>query len=205
MTDWAIVLGKGLGPLLWIELTFACFHSSGNSRFLRDDRKIIVRGFEIASAISCSTLGWMASGPGDLLILSLSSFFLTISSDISMLSISISKTLFWNSGMFSFGCSTVKTLLKYCNRTSAFSVSDEVNYGEFLVPGTCKSGTFALVLSLDCVYFQNRFRSPPTCFFFLFNFLRVFFYQGCMKISLIIYLLYKLCYWVHIVIRLPRI
>ena len=74
-----------------------------------------------------------------------------------MLSISFSKTLFWNSGMFSFGCSTVKTLLKYYNRTSAFSVSDVVNFREVSVPGTCKSGTFALVLSLDCVYFQNRF------------------------------------------------
>ena len=74
-----------------------------------------------------------------------------------MLSISSSRTIFLDSVLFSFGCSPVNTLLKYCKRISAFSVSDKVNVSEFSVPGTCKSGTFALVLSLDCVSFQNRF------------------------------------------------
>ena len=105
--------------------------------------------------------------PGDLLILSLSIFF-SIYLRIYQCYLFPSQRLFFlNSGMFSLGCSTVKTLLKYCNGTSAFPVSDEVNLGEVSVPGICKSRTFALVLSLDCVYFQNRLGFDLDIFRFL--------------------------------------
>ena len=53
---------------------FACFHSFGRVFVCKEVLKIIDKGSANASAALFKTRGWILSGPGDLLILSFSSF-----------------------------------------------------------------------------------------------------------------------------------
>ena len=136
--------------------TEACFHWSGSSRNFSYALKISVIGVFMDSAISLITLGCIATGPGDLLILSFFNLFKTLSSVKSM---SSSVFLLFLSSKYgnSESGSKVKTLLKYFRNTSAFSSS-------FFVKAVCspvfyfsKSGMPGLVFSLLCVYLQKAF------------------------------------------------